>query len=269
MHDVSLRAASNLMDSHNLAVVLCPTLVAGSNALRDVSMCSIPGGGVMSDLANPNPLILNDDKTTLGMVIKLCIQRYYEVFDDVRDRSEAVPQHDPSLGDDEGSEIPSGSGTLHETQEVQNDDDDEIDDAILVMPIGPGRHNAASEEQNVVTSSPSQDAFGTTAMTYKPRQRRGGSKFDVRSIDSMIGEKAQGNNNGTSSYPYPPMNRSKSLISIENIGGVGMAGRKGSITVGRGTTKKSSGAGVEAISITAEGFFTPPSSSPPVSFRKS
>ncbi|KAJ7621909.1 Rho GTPase activation protein [Mycena polygramma] len=86
MHDVSLRAASNRMDAHNLAVVLCPNLVASkTNPARDVMMCSVPGGPALftrapSDRAAPasNPAALAEGKTTLGTVVKLCIQRYFE-----------------------------------------------------------------------------------------------------------------------------------------------------------------------------------------------
>ena len=70
-------------------------------------------------------------------------------------------------------------------------------------------------------------------------------------------------NGGGGAYAYASTNKAKSMYSIEN--GTGTAGgRKGSISVGRGTTRKSSGAGVEAIGITAEGFFSAPSSAPPV-----
>jgi Rho GTPase-activating protein 1 len=48
------------------------------------------------------------------------------------------------------------------------------------------------------------------------------------------------------------------MISIEKGGPAGTVGKKGTITIGRGTTRKSSGAAVEALSVTAAGFFSPP-----------
>ncbi|KAK7448517.1 hypothetical protein VKT23_013779 [Stygiomarasmius scandens] len=143
-HEVSLRSASNRMDAHNLAVVITPNLVKGSNPVRDVQMCVIPAapGPTVSTLtppspnsSNPNsprsttlspasplqasytaspsspsrshlspnvppspstpqtpstPAAISENRTTLGMVIKLCIQRYYEVFDEVLDRGEVI-----------------------------------------------------------------------------------------------------------------------------------------------------------------------------------
>jgi len=63
-------------------------------------------------------------------------------------------------------------------------------------------------------------------------------------------------------YSQATVHKAKSMVSIDN--GHGTSGtRRGSISVGRGT-RKSSGAGVEAISITAEGFFSAPNSAPPV-----
>ncbi|KAF5346657.1 hypothetical protein D9758_013222 [Tetrapyrgos nigripes] len=45
MHEVHLCSASNRMDAHNLAVVLSPNLVTGTNPIRDVQMCLIPRVG--------------------------------------------------------------------------------------------------------------------------------------------------------------------------------------------------------------------------------
>ncbi|KAJ7836931.1 Rho GTPase activation protein [Mycena leptocephala] len=82
MHDVSVRADSYRMDAHNLAVVLCPNLVASkTNPARDVMMCSVSGADALfmrtpSDRPPAsNPAALSEGKTTLGTVLKLCIQR--------------------------------------------------------------------------------------------------------------------------------------------------------------------------------------------------
>ncbi|KAK7690195.1 hypothetical protein QCA50_006846 [Cerrena zonata] len=108
LHEVSLRSASNRMDAHNLAVVICPNLVSGSNPLRDVMLCAVPGGPSLHSIptqsqppqpstpSTSNPAALAEGKTTLGLVVKLCIQRYYEIFDDLPDPTEALhktPMH--------------------------------------------------------------------------------------------------------------------------------------------------------------------------------
>jgi Rho GTPase-activating protein 1 len=262
MHDISLRAASNLMDAHNLAIVLCPNLIAGSNALRDVSICSVPGGRTMHDSQKPMP-VAPEGKSTLGMVIKLCIQRYYEVFDEVHDRSEAIPGQNAShVESPTSSEVSSTTGSLQPNRELPNDDDEDIDDAMLVMPIGPNRTHVAGSIQNGAPS-----AWGAPAIPYKPRLRRATTsppKRDARSMHTMSERSnGHGNGNGNNGQIYATINRARSLISIEKVG-TGTVGGRGSIAVGRGTSRKSSGAGVEAIGITAEGFFTAPSSAPPV-----
>ncbi|TCD61399.1 hypothetical protein EIP91_008520, partial [Steccherinum ochraceum] len=96
LHEVSLRSASNRMDAHNLAVVICPNLVKSSSPVRDVMMCSVPGspslipGQPAQPAPTANSAVLAEGKTTLGLVIKLCIQRYYEIFDDLPDRTEPL-----------------------------------------------------------------------------------------------------------------------------------------------------------------------------------
>ena len=63
---------------------------------------------------------------------------------------------------------------------------------------------------------------------------------------------------------YPTYNKSKSTISIETGGGGGSnetgstTMKGGSISVGRGTSRKGSGASVEAVGVTAGGFFSSP-----------
>lgn len=266
MHEVSLRTASNRMDAHNLSIVLCPNLVKSPNPARDVMMCAVPGGpAIFESNARPPPTAAalsepQPDRTTLGMVICACIQRYYEVFDEVWDRSEARPPagHGPSARSSaSASPVPTPAEPAHDNE----DDDDDIDDAMLVMPIGPG-----GAKMGRPPSAWAAPAGGTS--TYKPRHRSnmsGGTSSAVRSVHTTFGE---GNGSiGGGGYAYPSMSKAKSMISIENGTGT-HGGRKGSISVGRGTTRKSSGAGVEAISITAEGFFSAPSNAPPVPLRR-
>ncbi|KAG6856077.1 hypothetical protein H0H87_007607 [Tephrocybe sp. NHM501043] len=253
MNEVSLRASSNRMDSHNLAVVLCPNLVKGSNPMRDVMMCAVPGTpGILSSNVPTSPSSPNPSAShgaTLGMVIKICIQRYYEVFDEVWDRSEALP---PSRSY-QGSDRSEASASPQPGQ-----DDESIDDAMLVMPIGPGGGRVAT------AASAWAGANGNGgAATYKTQYRSnqpGGSSKSAHG-DGMSRSRSRSSSIGGGAL----LPSSKSMRSIENGTGT-VVGRKGSISVG--TIRKSSGAGVEAISITAEGFFSPAGSAPPVPPRK-
>ncbi|KAG6887538.1 hypothetical protein C0995_014546 [Termitomyces sp. Mi166 len=245
MHEVSLRAASNRMDAHNLAIVLCPNLVKGSNPMRDVTMCSVASVASTSATSSPDPSF--SPSATLGIVIRICIERYYEVFDEVLDRSEAVPPP-RSFQDSDRSEASASPAPAH--------DDESIDDAMLVMPIGPSGSRAGPPSAWATAS-------GNGNEGYKPQHRSnlsGGSARSAhgegRSSSSFIGG---GENNNV----FSTASRSKSMMNIENGSGT-VGGRRGSITLGRGTMRKSSGAGVEAIGITAEGFFSPPGNAPPV-----
>ncbi|KZS96085.1 Rho GTPase activation protein [Sistotremastrum niveocremeum HHB9708] len=122
LHDVSLKANENKMNSHNLAIVICPNLVSSPNPLVDVQMCAVTGG-----TPSKSPLVAptQEGTATLGNVIKFCIERYYEIFDELQDRSEAVrpisfPEAEPRTSFDTGRS-------------------DEIDDGMLVMSVGPSK----------------------------------------------------------------------------------------------------------------------------------
>ncbi|TFK72299.1 Rho GTPase activation protein [Pluteus cervinus] len=297
MHEISLRSASNLMDAHNLSLVLSPNLVKGSNLILDVKMCTIPDGpnffdSTMSLPTAPrsNPAVLAEGKTTLGMIIKLCIQRYYEIFDEIRDRSEAVAPQRAFRTEDNGASSPSSSSKSPSPSpqptpmpQSDGDDDEDIDDAMLVMPIGPGNISGSSggggssvglnggASPPSAWNSPGFLNGQTGNSTFKPRHRNnlsGSSR--VRSMHTIandgtsgvIGGSSAGNSSGGGSglYPHMTTGKSKSMISVDS-GTV--TGKRGSISVGRGT-RKSAGAAVEALSITAEGFFTAPASAPPV-----
>src|SRR6266403_1941615 len=97
MHEVSLRSSTNLMNAHNLSIVLCPNLISGSSPTKDAQMCTRPGGPTLHPGHSSAPA---PGHTTLGMVVKLCIQRYFEIFDEVQDRSEALPPT-RSFGEDD------------------------------------------------------------------------------------------------------------------------------------------------------------------------
>ncbi|KAL4245274.1 Rho-GAP domain-containing protein [Abortiporus biennis] len=216
LHEVSLRSASNRMDAHNLAVVICPNLVSSSSPIKDIMMCSVPGGPSLHT-SLPSSTHGGEGKTTLGTVIKHCIQRYYEIFDELPDRTEALPTH--VLEDASSSNEPS----IHEqpwrrsnrdsVRSSMHEDDEDIDDAMLLG-----------------------TRMGTVARSMHTAGATGGGVFQTNS-------------------------KAKSMISIEKGGGTS---RRGSIAIGRGTTRKSAGSAVEAAGITAAGFFTAPTSAPPV-----
>lgn len=274
LHEVSLHSSSNRMDAHNLSVVVCPNLVKSSNPMRDVMMCVVPGGpsltsgpsSLSSSMTSATTLSRCSDSscegsTTLGAVIKLCIQRYYEIFDEIKDRSEPVASsrhlsRAPSPLSSSGSSA-SLSKPLRPLS-LGIDDEDSIDDAMLVMPIGPAG-NAGSlwhpsiREGRAPNTSVNLGAGNANSSTfpYQPRQRKTPA-VGVRSVNN--------GHNGTSSN-FASRSRARSTLSIEKIGN-GLENRRGSISIGRGTSRKASGAGVEALGITAGGFFTPPTSPP-------
>ncbi|PCH39832.1 RhoGAP-domain-containing protein [Wolfiporia cocos MD-104 SS10] len=258
LHEVSLRSATNRMDAHNLAVVITPNLVSGSNPLRDVMMCAVPNGPspLGSIGAQPlSPTAPSMGKTTLGQVIKLCIQRYFEIFDEVHDRSEAIPQR--PFERRSSSPVSTSSPCAPRNRDSTYDDDEEIDDAMLVMPIGPsGGASAAPPARPAPSGVPSQNG-GPPPLPYKPRDLskrvRNGDASAHTTIGAAAGRSVAGSTYGT-------VNKARSTISIERRG----TARKGSISIGRGTSRKAAGAGVEAIGITAAGFFTAPVSAPPV-----
>ncbi|KAJ3863141.1 hypothetical protein EV359DRAFT_73772 [Lentinula novae-zelandiae] len=305
MHDISLRSASNRMDAHNLSVVLCPNLVSGSSPIRDVQMCAVPGGPALfeqqeqqqqqpqpqhsslpSSSSIPSLSISNkatasaEGKTTLGAIIKLCIQRYYEVFDEVMDPNTSsriahlneVGTHPRNLATMSCHNISSVHGK--ETQRNSSgfhtnpDDDEDIDDAMLVMPIGPN-HGQHTGSHNPNGGGPSQSS--TSSLLPKPHfqhqnTRSNGSRRSkpARSVHTDYGVPPSSFSSSSlaQSVSYPTYSRGKarSTISIEKGSGSTIGpGRKGSISIGRGTNRKNTGSGVAAIGVTAEGFFTPPS----------
>ncbi|KAL4072880.1 hypothetical protein V8B97DRAFT_2023198 [Scleroderma yunnanense] len=271
LHDVSLHSTTNRMDAHNLAVVICPNLIKGSSPMKDVLMCAVPSGRSTDDGTTPSqnshisqtPLAsigshvsdgsASEGKTTLGAIIMLCIQRYYEVFDEVQDRSEPVQSSSRELVRSTSPPpcSPTASTFLSKRPLSLNaDDEDSLDDAMLVMPIGPSG-SAVSTNHNGDSFAKQASSKGIT-FPYQPRQRK--NPDAACSLDN--------DHNGTSGTRYySTRNRVRSIISIERPeNGVGSG--RGSISIKRGIVHKSTGSGVEALGITAGGFFAPPISPP-------
>lgn len=326
----------NLMDARNLTVVLCPNLVKSPSPVRDVMMCSVPNAPTLTPISQAqspsSPLQLPQtpaqpphspitpslsqtsavhtlssprppQSTTLGAIIKLCIERYYEVFDEVLDRSEALPPsrlyHDeenatpasssgsssPKIGGPPGhrvSVLSNGSGR-RDSRALFEDED--IDDAMLVMPIGPDSPGAEATGSNGEAKN-GNGATTTQQLPYRARQRPSplqnsnatqsprstyGNPYSPSSpaTRSLHNVKSGPPSSYSPSYAqggFGTVSRAKSTISIEKGEKHGGTWRKGSISIGRaGSTigksvgaGKAGGAGVEAHGITASGFFSPP-----------
>ena len=242
------------MDALNLAIVICPNLVRGSNQARDVAMVCVPGTPAFFD----RPSSTNDENgkdtqgerpATLGMVVALCIRRYYEVFDEVEDPSEAVPAWRTLHGDNVPylSASNSAQGSPEQPMYVlsnEGEEEEDLDEDKLQKRVSPPATlvGASSASSNPVSS-----------YTLPPPKRHKSTLSSGSNSDVLL---------------HPTYGKAKSAISIESGGG-GVSGNesgttKGSISIGRGTTKKSFGAGVEAIGVTAGGFFSAPDDDAPL-----
>ncbi len=123
LHDVSRYSAQNRMDASNLATVFTPNLLRSGNAIRDVGMSlvigapSMAGGPAAASSTAAGMMKLPGaaaaagtssgvaGEMTLGTVIKICIERYYEIFDELDfeprimtfDQSELLDTADASM----------------------------------------------------------------------------------------------------------------------------------------------------------------------------
>lgn len=247
--------------------------------MYDVMMCSVPIPGTSAPTPMTSTATLSQThshpespheggRTTLGMIIALCIRRYYEIFDEVIDRTEAVPSW-RTLGAD--------SSTLENYVLGDGEEEEEdLDDEMLVMPIAMDQKIQSVQSTNHGPSSSSSPVPPTYNTAKKHRNTlsvgSNGASVSSRSMHNVtISTSSPKGHNGTvSSAAHPTNHRARSVISIEQ-GRNGTHGSpatlgKGSIAIGRETTRKGSGAAVEAISITAEGFFSAPNA-PPVPKR--
>ncbi|KAF8328209.1 uncharacterized protein EI90DRAFT_3146228 [Cantharellus anzutake] len=260
LHEISLRSSTNRMDAFNLATTFSPNLLSGSNVIQDMQMCSIPGASAFSFPSSKPTLVSEGDakSSTLGMVIRICIDHYFDIFEEHADRSVANAMR-PAIS--ESSELNDrfinspltpptsrSSASPSNRRSAANDDDDEDpDEAILVMPLGPSPPISPTRIPTTMHSPPGQVQRRDHAAldignpnASPPRAERSLSKSPASAI------------RGTVRIPT-----ARSMISIEGS----PDGRRGSgsIVIGRGARKISgAGAGVEAYGITAAGSFAPP-----------
>lgn len=253
MHDISQRADMNRMSDYNLAVVLTPNLVKGSNPIRDVAMCAAAGAPAF---ANVSPS--QDGKTTLGSVIALCIRRYYEVFDETPDHTEAAGAESSGLltahsqSSFLSSQLSPASTHSEASYVIHDGDDDDFGDDDLPS-AGPHQHSHRRGDSGQISTkvggvTPPSAWATANAPAGAKRHRPSGS---VGTVNTIVGD--------ASSVNATFHGRAKSLVSIDKAS---LGHKKGTISIGRGTTKKGSGAAVGAVGVTAEGFFSPPKDGP-------
>ena len=271
LHDVSLRSDTNRMDAFNLAIVICPNLVRSSNPMRDVMMCSVPVPGMSTPsqttstatLAQLQSLPEGEGKTTLGIVIALCIRRYYEIFDEVMDRHEVVAPWRAirSHGSGVDGASSASSSPRQPTYVLGDGDDEDIDDEMLVMSVG--IENKLQPHMSASSGPPS--AWGSIPQPHWTKRHKStlSNGNDTPSISNDSSPSCLAYNGPQrSSHPHTGNSKAKSMVSVEgssHSSSYGSGGtRRGSITIGRSATRKGSGAAVEAVSVVAGGFFTSP-----------
>lgn len=99
------------MDSHNLAVVFLPVLVRSADIRQDALMCTMPRK-VNSDKRMQQEG--QQGESSLGYILKLCIDRYDEVFSLRRDaeRREVVQSADVTENSSRSASATSHSSTV-------------------------------------------------------------------------------------------------------------------------------------------------------------
>ncbi|QRV77927.1 Rho GTPase-activating protein 1 [Ceratobasidium sp. AG-Ba] len=337
LHDVSIRSSRNKMDAHNLALCIAPNLVRSNDPIRDVKICTVPpsagaqqmsaawnapGSGAGGPSSTPAPP-RRAGTTTLGEIVKICIERYFEIFEDTPDRGEALPvpselrfESGNTGGIGLGGMSPtasrssfSGGSSLGGTGETSAEtaldssfstldsaprssvdiEDDELNEAMLVMSVAPSpvlsptapqppTPNSASSSQfmpvpyatysrgSKSAMTKSTGALGPSAWSRSPKMGHSSSTpvLNVstapaspvmpkhrRTPSSGSTTVSSPYTTGSTSGPASTIRGARSVISIEKKGG-----RKGSIALGRsGTT---AGSGVAAMGVTATGFFERP-----------
>jgi Rho GTPase-activating protein 1 len=291
------------MDATNLAMCFTPNLVSGSNILRDTQMCSVPHSSPATAPVTAVPADFSkrsaSQRTTLGVIIKVCIEQYFEIFEELPDRTTAMSSH-PSISFSlpYSSSTPSTNSTLYSTPldgntlggshldppqkassrapispssaesmesfKTAEDSDSDPDESMLIMPVGLSSPTSLSSHGAGLPSSP------PTAWTSPANLHRSIgighpssplSNHSHRLRDSALSSSSfstRGPSQSTHESHRGVLRPARSMISIER-GVSGTRASGGSICIGRGAggTRGAGGAGVEAIGITAAGFFSP------------
>ncbi|KAG8703043.1 hypothetical protein FRC11_011025 [Ceratobasidium sp. 423] len=200
LHDVSIRSSVNKMDAHNLALCIAPNLVRSNDPIRDVKMCAVPGAATMTALSSPVPP-RKPGSTTLGDIVRVCIERYFEIFEDVPDRGDALPVPTELKFDDETSTLAGMSGsslmdsavlvgdsptgpssadtsvtTLESMPRSSVDiEDDELNEAMLVMSVTPEPQAPRSPRSIRPGANPMAKSTGALAPSAWTRSPKFGS----------------------------------------------------------------------------------------------
>ncbi|KAG9121903.1 hypothetical protein FRC07_001949 [Ceratobasidium sp. 392] len=220
LHDVSMRSEINKMDAHNLALCIAPNLVRSQDPVRDVKICTVPpsagalqmspatwntpGSAAPSTPAPPR----RAGTTTLGEIVKICIERYFEIFEDMPDRGEALPVPSELRFDSASSSgiglsglsptvsrssfsgstsldgpsetsaaMDSSFSTLDSVPRSSVDiEDDELNEAMLVMSVAPDPAPARpSPSISVASAQPSPVPYATYSRASKAGPKSAGA----------------------------------------------------------------------------------------------
>ncbi|KAJ3516194.1 hypothetical protein NMY22_g14269 [Coprinellus aureogranulatus] len=172
LHDVAQRSDVNKMGDYNLAIVLTPNLVKGSNPMRDVAICAVAGAPALVN-SSPNP---QEGRTTLGTIIALCIRRYYEIFDELSDPSEPMGSSysQPSFLSSQLSQLSPLSTPSEASYVIHDPTDDDLDDDDLDMPPSAGlSHRRGNSSQLQQQQQQSQQNGDPLESGIEPHHRLG------------------------------------------------------------------------------------------------
>ncbi|KAE8222937.1 hypothetical protein CF319_g3949 [Tilletia indica] len=243
LNEVARRSATNRMDAANLATVFAPNLVGSGNIARDMAMCRVEGLGQMTAMMPmAKPINMNGTETngsgghkasdtTLGTIIKVCIERYHEIFDQVD--AEIRPVYGSELSahlDALGVDVESDRGRRPSV--IDHLEDGEVNDARLQHQMrrtqaGAGGRLASVSESSMVESMDEEDGSPTRGIRA------------ASSASLMMTNPASSHSPVSQSVPLPlsPSNRTtKSGKSITGIGGDGFRSPFGAASIGRNSS---------------------------------
>lgn len=123
LHLTAQRSERNKMDSTNLATVWGPNLVKSNDPLRDMAICAVKGAPQMTTgMAPPSDNDANEESSTppvasctLGTILRVCIDHYYEIFEyDYLDYEPPTfrPQSFHDLEESQNEKLPVDAGAM-------------------------------------------------------------------------------------------------------------------------------------------------------------